>query len=350
MMVRNNDVPEAMIFHGCRGTGKTSTARILGSALNCGESDDRPCLECDSCRSVRKGNSVDVLEVDAATNGGVKDIRRLCDMVTYDVGSRNRVVVVDEAHGVTRDGFDVLLKTMEEPPPRVTFVLVTTEPGQIPETINSRATSFRFKRIGLRHIIDRLQMICAAKDLQVPADVIAAIADRADGGMRDAIMLLDQASRAGALSLEKFYSLTGEGDFAPGLLAVMASGRLGDLYERLEQLVCEVGDPQLIAIRLVRCLRDILVLHAGGSTVTAQGEALSIRKALASRLTDSQVVSAMRVMWDLQKIRSGNDPRMMLDLACVMSAECFVSQRQQAVANGNGHRKATMEDIKSLVG
>jgi len=350
MMVRENEVPEALIFHGVRGTGKTSTARILGSALNCEEAGERPCLECGSCKSVRKGSSVDVIEVDAATNGLAEDIRHLCDMVTYDVGSRNRVVVVDEAHGVTKKGFDVLLKTFEEPPPRVTFVLVTTELVQIPETINSRAVSFGFRRIGLRHIIERLVMIRDVKGLIVEDDVLAAIADRADGGMRDAIMLLDQASRAGAGTLERFYAQTGEGDFAPGLLSIMVSGRLGDLYEHLEHLVCEVGDCRLIAARIVRCLRDILVLHAGGSTVTAQGEALAARMNLAARLTDVQVVGAMRVFWDLQKVQSGNDPRMILDLACVMASEAFAPQRQAVSVPSNGHRKATMNDITALIG
>lgn len=350
MMVREDDVPEALIFHGVRGTGKTSTARILGSALNCEDAGLRPCLECGSCRAVRAGGSVDVIEVDAATNGRAEDIRKLCDLVTYDVGSRNRLVVLDEAHGVSRSGFDVLLKTFEEPPPQVTFVLVTTEPRQIPETIHSRATSFRFKRIGPAAIIERLVLIRDQKGLLVEDPVLAAIAERADGGMRDAIMLLDQTARARAGNLDDFYKLTGESDFAPGLLAIMASGRLGDLYDRLEQLSCDVGDSQLIMARVVRCLRDILVLHAGGTTVTVQGEALAQRKALASRLTDVQVVGAMRVIWDLQRIRAGNDPRMVLDLAAVMCAEQFAPQRQQVTSNGNGHRRATKDDITAMVG
>jgi DNA polymerase III subunit gamma/tau len=350
MMVRKDDVPTALIFHGTPGSGKTSTARILAAALNCEAEGERPCLECDSCLSVRKGSSVDVIEVDAATNGLADDIRRLCDLVTYDVGSRNRVVVLDEAHGVSGKGFDVLLKTLEEPPPNVTFVLVTTEPEKIPETISSRSVSFTFRRIGLGFIVGRLKMIRDAKGLGIADDVLACIADRADGGMRDAIMLLDQAARAGCGTLEDFYALTGEGDFAPGLLGIMASGRLGELYDRVESLVYEVGDPLRITDRLVRCLRDILVLHAGGSTVTAQGEALAVRKALAARLTDVQVVGAMRVIWDLQKIRIGNDPRMVLDLAVVMMAEQFAPQRKQVASGSNGHRKATLDDIKALAG
>lgn len=354
IMVRKNEVPTGLIFHGDRGTGKTSTARILASALNCTGVDavEIPCLECGSCRSVTGGSSVDVIEVDAATNGRAEDIQRLCDMVTYDVGSRNRVVILDEAHGVSRTGFDRLLKPLEEPPDRVTWVLVTTEREQIPPTIASRCTEFRFKRIGLRFVTERLVMIRDARGLRVSDDVLACIAERADGGMRDAIMLLDQASRAGAGTLDQFYEMTGEDDFAPSLIAVMATGRLGELYDATDRLVYSVGDPALITTRLVRCLRDLLVLRAGGSTVAAQGSALAVRQQLARRLSEVQIVGAMRVLWDLQKIRTGNDARMVLDLAVVMCAEQFAPQRQASNGNtgGNGHQRATMEQIRQLAG
>lgn len=351
MMVRQNDVPEGLIFHGPHGTGKTSTARILASALNCEGEGIRPCLECGSCTSVRSGSSVDVIEIDAATHGKAEDIQRLCDMVTYDVGSRNRVVVLDEAHGVSRTGFDKLLKTLEEPPPRVTFVLVTTEPEQLPDTIFSRAMDFRFKRISIGCVIERLRMIRDVKQLAVDDDVLACIAERADGGMRDAVKLMDQASRAGAGTLDKFYELSGEGDFAPALLLTMIQGRLAELYDKVEHLLCEVGDPLLITARLVSCLRDLIVIRAGGTNVAAQGEALRQRQAIAHSVSNVQLVGAMKVLWDLQKIRAGNDPRMVLDLAVVMCAEQFAPVRQQpAAVNGNGHRKATMEDIKALAG
>lgn len=355
MMVAKGEVPPGLLFEGPRGTGKTSTARILAAALNC-EDGSRPCGQCESCRAVRQAGSVDVIEVDAATNGRAEDIRRLCDLVTYDVGSRNRVVILDEAHGVSERGFDVLLKTLEEPPPNVTWVLVTTEPSQVPETIRSRCMGFRFKRVGVRDVTARLVMIRDARGLATGDDVLAAIAERADGGLRDAVMLLDQVSRAGVSALAQFHELTGEGDFSPGLLQVMASGRLGELYERVDELVCEVGDPLLITVRLARCLRDVMVLRAGGSSVTAQGEALKARRALASRLTEAQLVGAMRVLWDLQKIRSGNDPRMVLDLAVVMIAEQFAPARDRAQAspngngNGNGHHKASIEEIRALAG
>lgn len=356
MMVRQNDVPPTLIFHGTRGTGKTSTARILAAALNCEAEGDveRPCLQCSSCVAVRGERSVDVIEIDAATNGRAEDISRICDMITYDVGSRNRVVILDEAHGVSKPGFDRLLKTLEEPPDNVTFVLVTTEPEQLPDTIHSRLRvgKFRFKPIAMRHVLERLCLIRNERQLQVSDEVLACIAERADGGMRDAIMMLDQAGRAQAGTLARFYELTGEDDFAPGLLSIMATGRLGDLYDRVDKLIYEVGDPLLITSKVVRCLRDLLVIRAGGETVIAQGEALRQRQQLAKTLNEVQIVAAMKVLWDLQKIRSGNDPRMVLDLAMVMCAEQFASQRQQAAAvNGtaNGSKRASMEDITQLV-
>jgi DNA polymerase III subunit gamma/tau len=348
-MVRRGEVPTALVFHGERGTGKTSSARILGAALNC-ESENRPCLQCESCAAIRKGTSVDVVEVDAATNGKAEDIERLCNMVTYDVGSRNRVVIIDEAHGLSDAAFDKLLKPIEEPPDRVTFVLVTTEVHQIPETIMSRCMDFRFKRISARHVTARLQMIRDAKGFPVGDDLLACIAERADGGMRDAVKLLDQAVRAGVTTLDQFYDLTGEGDFAPGLVAAMMTGRLGDLYEMTERLVCDVGDPRMITARLVRCLRDMLVLRAGGTNVNAQGAALEARRQLAARSTDIQIVGALRVLWDTAKVRSSFDGRTVLDLAVVMCAEQFAPQRNQVPVNGNGQRKTSIEELKALAG
>lgn len=348
-MIKKQDVPSALVFHGVRGTGKTSMARILGAALNC-EAEDKPCMECDSCRAIRDGSSLDVIEIDAASNGKAEDITRLIDMLSYDIGSRRRVVIIDEVHGLSAAAFDKLLKPIEEPPDGVTFVLVTTEVQQIPETIMSRCMDFRFKRISAVHVLQRLQHIRDVKGLGIPDDLLACIAERADGGMRDAVKLLDQASRAGVASLDKFYELTGEGDFAPGLVAAMQLGALKDLYEMVDRLVCEVGDPQLILTRLVRCLRDMLVLRAGGTTVTAQGRALEARKFLAGRSTDAQLVGAMRMIWDTGKVRSSFDGRTVLDLAVVMCAEQFgqaAARQQVSSASGpvNGSRKATLTDF-----
>lgn len=348
-MVRKNDVPAALVFHGERGTGKTSTARILAAALNC-EGEDRPCLECDSCMAIRKGASVDVIEIDAATNGRAEDMRRLCDMLNYDVGSRQRVVIIDEAHGLSAAAFDALLKPSEEPPDRVTFVLVTTEVGQVPETIMSRCMDFRFKRISVAQVTARLAMIRDVKGIKAGDDLLACIAERADGGMRDAVKLLDQAARAGVTTLEQFYELTGEGDFAPALVEVMMGGRLGELYEMTDRLVCEAGDPQLIITRVTRCLRDLLVLRAGRA-VSAQGAALAQRRALAARARDAQLTGALRVIWDTAKVRSAFDARTVLDLAVVMCAEQFTAARdREATAVVPATGKVSIDDIRAMAG
>lgn len=348
-MVRKGEVPDALLFHGERGTGKTSSARILGAALNC-EAENRPCLQCDSCVSIRKGTSVDVVEIDAASNGRAEDINRLLSMLTYDVGSQQRVVIIDECHGLSASAFDKLLKTLEETGGRTTFILVTTEVHQVPATIMSRCMDFRFKRISARHVAARLQAIRDAKGLNVPDELLACIAERADGGMRDAVKLLDQSVRAGVTTLQEFYALTGEGDFAPGLVAAMIAGALGDLYTMTEHLVSEVGDPQLITTRLVRCLRDLLVLRSGQTSVTAQGESLEARKYLAKKITDAQVVGALRVLWDTAKVRGSFDGRTVLDLAVVMCAEQFAPVRNQVTGNGNGSQKASLDAIRQMAG
>jgi hypothetical protein len=130
----------------------------------------------------------------------------------------------------------------------------------------------------------------------------------------------------------------------------MMRGKLGDLYEMTDRLMCDVGDPQLVATRLVRCLRDLLVLRAGGTSVTAQGEALRQRRQLAARTTDIQLVGALRVLWDTAKIRGAFDGRTVLDLTVVMCAEQFAPVRNQVSVNGNGHKKTSLDDIKALVG
>ena len=362
-MAKKRTVPPALLFYGARGCGKTSTARILGMALNCGgepgSASSWPCGECPSCKAVADGTSLDVLEVDAASNGSVDQIHRIRELVQYGTAGEYRVVLLDEAHSMSRDAFNALLKVLEEPPPNTVFVLLTTEYGKILPTVASRCMPFPFARLSPAAIIARLEWIC--QDAGVPAapELLAAIAGRADGAMRDAIMLLDQVASVGISTLEAWQELAGEEDFAPRLVSAAADGDHKKLFEALDQVVCHTGDYATITARLVACLRDILVLSAGGQ-ITEQGSALEDRRELAARLDAVQVVRAMRVLWDLQvKVRT-EDRRSGLELAVVMVSEQFTKLAYSAArgngngssnGNGNGHRpKPTEEDIMALEG
>ncbi len=192
--VKTSRIAHAYLFCGTRGTGKTSSAKIFSRAVNCTNSvDGNPCNECDTCRGILDGSILDVYEMDAASNSGIDNIREIRDEVIYSpTGCRYKVYIVDEAHMLTTDAFNALLKTLEEPPEHVIFILATTEPHKIPATIHSRCQRFDFRRIGLNDIEKRLKKIVKAEEIAITPDALELVSELADGSMRDGLSILDQ--------------------------------------------------------------------------------------------------------------------------------------------------------------
>jgi DNA polymerase III subunit gamma/tau len=193
--IQSGRVAHAYIFSGARGVGKTTTARILAKALNCKKGPAaEPCNECDSCREIGVGNSLDVIEIDAASNRGIDQIRELREMVRYaPVGGRYKVVILDEAHMLTDEASNALLKTLEEPPDKVIFVMATTEPENLAETIRSRSQHFHFRALSFAEIVDALEQICVKESLTAEPGALGVMARAAEGSLRDALSLLEQA-------------------------------------------------------------------------------------------------------------------------------------------------------------
>ena len=193
--IQSGRVAHAYIFSGARGVGKTTTARILAKALNCAKGPAaEPCNECDSCREIGLGNSLDVIEIDAASNRGIDQIRELREMVRYaPAGGRYKVVILDEAHMLTEEASNALLKTLEEPPDKVIFVMATTEPENLADTIRSRSQHFHFRALSFAEISDALVEICAKEDLTAEPGAIGVMARAAEGSLRDGLSLLEQA-------------------------------------------------------------------------------------------------------------------------------------------------------------
>jgi DNA polymerase III subunit gamma/tau len=193
--IKNDRVAHAYIFSGARGVGKTTAARILAKALNCVNGPtSSPCGECDSCKEIASGSSLDVIEIDAASNRGIDQIRELREMVRYaPAASRSKVVILDEAHMLTTDASNALLKTLEEPPDRVIFVLATTEPENLVDTIRSRSQHFHFRALTFNEITDRLKYIAEKENLKIEDGALSVMARMAEGSMRDALSLLEQA-------------------------------------------------------------------------------------------------------------------------------------------------------------
>ena len=193
--IQSGRVAHAYIFSGARGVGKTTTARILAKALNCVKGPAaEPCNECDSCREIGLGNSLDVIEIDAASNRGIDQIRELREMVRYaPAGGRYKVVILDEAHMLTDEASNALLKTLEEPPDKVIFVMATTEPENLADTIRSRSQHFHFRALSFGEISDALREICAKENLTAEPGAIGVMARAAEGSLRDGLSLLEQA-------------------------------------------------------------------------------------------------------------------------------------------------------------
>src|SRR6202047_3885106 len=186
--IKNNRVAHAYIFSGARGVGKTTAARILAKAMNCVKGPTaEPCGECDSCQEIAAGTSLDVIEIDAASNRGIDQIRELREMVRYaPAGGRFKVVILDEAHMLTDEASNALLKTLEEPPDKVVFVMATTEPENLAETIRSRSQHFHFRALSFTEIVEALQGIASKEGLKIEPGAIAVMARTAGGSLRDA--------------------------------------------------------------------------------------------------------------------------------------------------------------------
>jgi DNA polymerase III subunit gamma/tau len=322
MCVRGK-IPAASVLYGNRGSGKTTSARIVAAAANCkagpGQPDVWPCLDCPPCRAVWGSTSLDYLEIDAASNGSVDRVRALRDELAYSSSTGQRIVVLDEAHSMSAVAFNAILKLLEEPPPGVSFILCTTELAKILPTVRSRCVPFRFARLGADVICSRLAWICQQENIPAEPALLAAIAEQADGAMRDAVMALDQLQSVGIYDLARFQAMTGWADFAPALIGAMLAGDDASMFTQLDTVLQQHGDYAEVSTRLVSCLRDLLVL-LGGGPITAQGSALAVRLDLASRLDATRVARAMRVMWELKTRVARTEPRATLELACVVLA------------------------------
>src|SRR4051794_7547017 len=193
--IRQNRIAHGYIFSGQRGTGKTTVARILARCLNCiNGPTDQPCGQCASCIEITQGNAVDVIEIDAASNRGINEMRELRENVRYrPARDRYKVFIVDEAHQITNEAFNALLKTLEEPPEWVVFVLCTTEAHKIPATIASRCQHFSFRSVDFEDLITRMGWICEQEGIQADHEALAVLAAAGEGSVRDSLSALDQA-------------------------------------------------------------------------------------------------------------------------------------------------------------
>lgn len=266
--IKTGKTAHAYLFAGQRGTGKTSIAKIFARAVNCEHQvDGNPCNECETCKAILNGTLIDVIEMDAASNNGVDNIRRICDEVVFTpVKSKYKVYIIDEVHMLSPGGFNALLKTLEEPPKHAIFILATTELHRIPATIVSRCQKFNFKRISNDSIASHLRHICEKEHFQATDDALMLIASFSDGAMRDAISLLDQvAGSANGKLIDRDTVLSITGVVDDSFLLKMSKALIEGDYETIivscDELANSGRDISRFAVDLAAFFRDLLVVR-----------------------------------------------------------------------------------------
>ena len=285
-------VGHGYIFSDQRGTGKTTMARILAKCLNCDKGPTAElCLSCPSCNEIAAGNSMDVLEIDAASNRRIDDIRELRESVRYrPVRDRYKVFIIDEAHQITSDAFNALLKTLEEPPEWVVFILCTTEPHEIPATIASRCQGFPFRAVELDKTVERMRWICAQEGIEAAEDALVAMALAGDGSIRDALSTLDQAIACFGNKLEArpVRDLLGAvpSEISDRIVTALRESKPAALMEVIEEIVSEGRHVQHFCGELTRYFRNLLVMKVAGAETRLVAAGPDEKKRLAAHLTD----------------------------------------------------------------
>ena len=314
-------IAHAYLFAGPRGTGKTSTARILAKALNCDHGPTpNPCGECDNCRRIAEGSSMDVFEIDAASNRGIDEIKALRDQLAFTpVDCRYKVYIIDEVHMLTTEAFNALLKTLEEPPSHVIFILATTDPHKIPATIHSRCQRFDFRRVTVEEIVQHLAMVAQGSGLEADEDALRLIAIQSEGGMRDALSLLDQcgvmAKKITAVTVREVLGIVGR-EALRALVEAIGRQDVPSALSQLAALLEQGKDVRQIVTELIEYLRALLLFKAVPqyNEVYLTDTASNLESLAALYTSDRIMASEERLHAALVELRGTMRPRITAEL------------------------------------
>jgi len=325
--LRENRVAHAYLFAGPRGTGKTSTARILAKALNCTAPEAaRPCDKCPTCVAITEGRMLDLIEIDAASNNSVDDVRELRDKVGFRPSEGSyKIYIIDEVHMLSNSAFNALLKTLEEPPPHARFILATTEPHKIPATVLSRCQRFDFRRIPVPEIAAHLRHIIEAEGFQAEAEALSTIARNAQGCMRDAISLLDQMLSYGAetVTFAQVQQALGavSSQSVAALVDAIATKNVSAGLLLIQQLVIEGASLTEFCHQVVEHLRGVMVMQMTGDSgllIDLPADVVQQMRVQAKQMSNAATFAAIkRFNATIQDLKGGYHPQLPLEMALI---------------------------------
>ncbi len=367
--VTSGRVAHAYLFAGARGTGKTTAARLLAKAVNCLAEDasTRPCNQCDPCKAVNENRFLDMIEIDAASQTGVDDVRDLREKINFSPSQgKYKIYIIDEVHMFSNSAFNALLKTLEEPPPHAIFILATTEIHKIPPTVLSRCQRHEFRRLPVEVIVKQLEEITRAEKLKAEPEALTLIARQSAGGMRDAISLLDQLASVGrTIDLELAHSVLGT---ATGLTVLKMVDALAEVdpaagMDAIHSALDSGTDPRLLARQVVDYLRALLLIQMGNaSQVELTGETRTRAEAHAAVLPGSTVLQFIRIFnTAATEARGAWQPALGLELALAEALEVMGGSTaspvksdpdggEKPVAKTSRTPSAPAEELKEKVG
>lgn len=304
--IKSGRIAHAYLFSGGRGSGKTSTAKILSRAVNCLHPvDGEPCNECEICKQALEGNLIDISEIDAASNNGVDNIRDIREEVEFiPTTAKYRVYIIDEVHMLSTGAFNALLKTLEEPPKHVIFILATTEPQKLPVTILSRCQRFDFKRISIENIIKRLNIICNESNIEIEDAALKIIAKMSDGAMRDAISILERCIADGEQKIteDKIRELVGipEFDYLIDISTDLLLNNASKILQDAEKIINDGKDIEVFTWEEIKFIRDLLMLEISEDLVVYKDEEKERMKQLVNKASKERLLSLITDLSTLQ--------------------------------------------------